>query len=177
MQNSRRKRLTILYCVLAGAFAAPAACSPPHTLVEPESQVWLKATLEPDKTRQFYVGTVFTSIKGKYPILSGDGPDYETMEGEFLVGQVRLTYYQPYDAGDGVTVDERIVTAVLDCKKQYYGTIKQVTKYRGKITSEEITPDAKMFMIELSGITTPGKKLCDLHSRGTPKQKTPSAVK
>ena len=143
------------------AVLALAAC--PSVLAKDTiATAWVKDEQSLDRSAQIYLNPAFTPIKGKFKAVPESVMDRkDTIEGSFLVGEYRYVFNKPERDKDGKLSDELISTEVLDCNKQFYGTLKQVRKYKGKVISESGRPAASVEMIQTSSPNI-GTKLCAL---------------
>lgn len=126
---------------------------------------WIEdeATLEPGA--QIYLGTVFGLKKGRFNALPESILDTNTsIEGNFVVASYRFVYQKPVKDSAGKLFDELISTEMLDCKRQFYGTLKQVRLRKGRPVSESSTRDADVLMTQTQGVNL-GSKLCDLYAQ------------
>lgn len=152
---------------LAVGLAAGCACG--SIFAAAATQPWVKdeATLEPGA--QIYLGTGFAVKKGKFKAMPESMLDTKnSIEGSFVVANYRFVYQKPIKDQSGKMFDELISTELLDCQRQFYGTLKQVRRRNGSVVSETSTRDADVLMTQTSGVNL-GSKLCDLHA-GQPAQ-------
>jgi hypothetical protein len=134
--------------VLAGATPAPS---------------WIKDEIDLDGSAQIYLSSAFTSLKGKFRAMPESFTDTrETIEGKFIIGEYRYLFKEPETGKDGTMSDELVSTEIMDCKDNFFGTIKQVRKYKGKVVSNSATPAADVRMIQ-TNLPNIGMKLCALY--------------
>lgn len=148
-------RLAIITIYAALALPAMAA---------PASQSWVKdeAALEPGA--QIYLGTQFGSKKGTFKSQPESMLDTsDSIAGSFVVADYRYVYSKPERDGSGKLFDELVSTEVLDCKRHYFGTARQVRLRKGVLVSQTVTPDADLLMMQMNGENI-DTKLCALHA-------------
>ncbi len=139
-------------------------------------QSWIKdeATLEPGA--QIYLGAEFGLKQGRFNALPESMLDTNTsIEGSFIVARYRYVYQKPVKDQSGKLFDELISTELLDCNRQFYGTLKQVRLRKGNPVSESSTRDADVLMTQTRGVNL-GSKLCDLHAHRAVQPLTRQAV-
>lgn len=153
----------LVFPVRAVAFAVLVlSASPAVRAKDTPATSWIKDEQSLDQAAQIYLNPAFTPIKGKFKAVPESIMDTkDTIEGNFLIGEYRYVYNQPERGKDGKLSDELISTEVLDCDKKFYGTLKQVRKYKGKVMSESGRPAASVEMIQTS-LPNIGAKLCAL---------------
>lgn len=71
-------------------------------------------------------------------------------------------FKKPETGKDGKLSDELVSTEVLDCKANYFGTIRQVRKFKGKVVSSNAMPASDVTMIQTNSPNI-GLKLCGLY--------------
>lgn len=154
------KRLCPAISITFAAFLVSAA---PTALAEEASNTsWIKDEVSLDGSAQTYLNTTFTPIKGKFKALPESIMDRkDTIEGSFLLGEYRYVFKKPETGEDGKISDERVATEILDCKGNFFGTMKEVSKYKGKVVSEKLTPASDVTMIQTTSPNI-GAKLCAL---------------
>lgn len=83
----------------------------------------------------------------------------DTIEGSFLLGEYRYVFLKPETGRDGTLSDELVATEILDCTGNFFGTIKQIRRYKGKIVSQKLTAASDVTMIQTT-MPNIGAKLC-----------------
>lgn len=135
--------------------AAPAALAK-----EAAKPSWIKDEISVDGSAQIYLNAAFAPIKGKFKAVPESITDRkDSIAGSLLLGEYRYMFKTPETGKDGMLSDELVSTEVLDCKNSYFGTMKQVRKYKGKVVSEKSTPAAEVTMIQTTSPNI-GTKLC-----------------
>ncbi|GGY72762.1 hypothetical protein ACFFTM_02015 [Pseudoduganella plicata] len=150
------QRLTAAVLAIGAAAAAVAG---------PATGQWVKdeQTLEPGAT--IYLSAAFGSKKGKFRAQPESMLDTtSSIDGSFIVGTYRYVYQTPERDAQGNAYDELQSTELLDCERNYYGTLRQVRKRNGAIVSETVKSDAQVSMMQMGGVNL-GSKLCDLHAK------------
>lgn len=123
---------------------------------------WIKDEKSADGAAQIYLSPAFTPVKGKYAAVPESMIDARsTIEGHFLMGSYRYVFTKPETGADGTLSDELVATEILDCKDNFFGTARQVRKYKGKVVSVRITPPADITMTQTTSPNI-GSKLCAL---------------
>ena len=121
---------------------------------------WIKDEISLDGSAQIYLNSAFTPIKGKFKAVPESITDrIDTIEGGFLLGEYRYMLKKPETGKDGKISDELVTTEILDCKRNFFGTMKQVRKYKGKVVSEKSTPALNVTMMQTPSPNI-GTKLC-----------------
>ena len=145
----------------AMTFAALLVLAAPAALAkEAAKPSWIKDEISVDGSAQIYLNAAFAPIKGKFKAVPESITDRkDSIEGSFLLGEYRYLFKKPETGKDGKLSDELVSTEVLDCKNSYFGTMKQVRKYKGKVVSEKSTPAADVTMIQTTSPNI-GAKLC-----------------
>jgi hypothetical protein len=154
------------YFAPAIAFTVAAILGSPfsHALAsDTPAASWIKDEMDLDGSAQIYLSPAFTTIKGKFKAMPESITDTrDSIEGNFIVGEYRYLFKKPEAGKDGKMSDELVSTEILDCKDNFFGTIKQVRKYKGKVVSDSATPAADVRMIQ-TNIPNIGLKLCSLY--------------
>lgn len=126
------------------------------------SASWIKDGKSIDGTAQIYLSPAFATAKGKYAAVPESVIDSRSsIEGEFLVGTYRYVFKTPETSTGGIRSDELVSTEILDCKENFFGTAKQVRKFKGKIVNQSITAPGDILMTQSTGPEI-GSKLCAL---------------
>lgn len=146
---------------IAITFAALiASATPSAPAKESDKAAWIKDELSLDGSAQIYLNAAFAPIKGKFKAVPESITNRkDSIEGSFLLGEYRYMFKKPETGKDGKVSDELVSTEVLDCKNNYFGTMKQVRKYKGKVVSEKSTPASDVTMIQTTSPNI-GTKLC-----------------
>lgn len=161
--------------VIALPIAALLVSVAPAALAKETGNVWIKDELSVDGGARIYLNAAFTPIKGKFKAVPESMIDKkDTIEGSFLLGEYRYLFNKPETGKDGTLSDELVSTEILDCNANYFGTMKQVRKYKGKVVSETATPVADVTMMQISSPNI-GSKLCDLSANKKVASLTPKA--
>ena len=152
---------THLSPAIAMTFAALLVLAAPAALAkEAAKPSWIKDEISVDGSAQIYLNAAFAPIKGKFKAVPESITDRkDSIEGSFLLGEYRYMFKKPETGTDGKVSDELVSTEVLDCKNNYFGTMKQVRKYKGKVVSEKSTPASDVTMMQ-STLPNIGAKLC-----------------
>jgi hypothetical protein len=154
--RDRPVRALIGALALTGLFA--------HFPVAQAAQAWIKDELTLDGEAQIYLSAEFSQIKGKFRAQPESILDtMDKIDGTFIVGKYRYAYKRPTADASGKLVDEMISTEILDCQRQFYGTLKQQWLRNGKSVAEKNTALADVSMIQTHGANL-GSKLCDLYA-------------
>ncbi len=145
----------------AMVLAALIASATPGALAnDSDKAAWIKDELSADGTAQIYLNTAFTSTKGKFKAVPESIMDRkDTIEGSFLLGEYRYMFLKPETGQDGKLSDELVSTEILDCKGNFFGTMKKVRRYKGKLVSEKSTAPSDVTMIQTTSPNI-GTKLC-----------------
>lgn len=123
---------------------------------------WIKDEKSVDGTARIFLSPSFTTIQGKFTAVPESMTDRRaSIEGTYLMGTYRYLFTTPETGQDGKRSDELVSTEVLDCRENFFGTAKQVRKYKGKVVSERVTPLAGITMVQTMGPNI-GAKLCAL---------------
>lgn len=123
---------------------------------------WIKDEISLDGSAQIYLNSAFTPTKGKFKAVPESITDRkDTIEGGFLLGEYRYMLKKPETGKDGKVSDELVTTEILDCKSNFFGPMKQVRKYKGKVVSEKSTPASEVTMMQTTSPNI-GTKLCAL---------------
>jgi hypothetical protein len=149
--------IAITFAVILGAPSSNASAGDLPTAS------WIKDEMTLDSAAQIYLSPAFTTIKGKFKAMPESITDTrDSIDGNFLVGEYRYLFKKPEAGKDGTMSDELVSTEVLDCKDNFFGTIKQVRKYKGRVVNNSATPAADVRMIQ-TNIPNIGLKLCALY--------------
>jgi hypothetical protein len=132
------------------------------------SDAWVKAGRTLDDVATIYLQKSFSKKSGTFKSMPESMLDSErTISGEFQVGTYRFAYDPPIDEA-GRKVDELISVELLDCRRSYFGTLKQTRRLKGKTVAETVNRDADVLMMQLSGPSV-DRQLCDLRDGKLPR--------
>lgn len=150
--------------VVALTFAVLAASMSPAALARESSDAsWIKDEISVDGSAQIYLSPVFSTINGRFKAVPESIIDTkDAIEGDFLLGEYRYLFKKPTTGKNGKLSDELVSTEVLDCKDNFFGTMKQVRKYKGTIVNSSASASADVTMIQTSSPNI-GAKLCALY--------------
>jgi hypothetical protein len=124
---------------------------------------WTKGESTPDGDGSIYFSTAFTQKTGTFKATPESMLDKkDTVTGTFVVGTYRIVSKQADQDINGTAYDELIATELMDCTNAYYGRIRTVEKLKGKVVSDQTTPDHDIQMTEQQGPTI-DSQLCQLH--------------
>jgi len=136
---------------------------------------WVDVDRSVEGDAKIQLSTVFGKKSGKFKAIPESMLDNRrSIEGNFSLGTYRYVYSHA-EQEDGPVFDEKIVTEVLDCQKNYFGTAKEVRKYKGKVVAEKLTSNADISMMELSGASIDAQ-LCELHAGKVPASRSQQQV-
>lgn len=153
------KSLLLSITFLSGYSTLSLADSTPS----PNQQLWVKDEMDLDNSALIYLSKEFSPKSGPFNAEPQSMLDkVDKIRGDFWVGTYRYIYNEPSEE-QGIMVDELVSTELLDCERRYYGTIKQVKKFKGKIVAEKLTPDEDILMMQMGGVNL-DSKLCELHA-------------
>jgi hypothetical protein len=150
---------TATYLSLAAILAGDAAAKPSHA-----DDTWVKDGRTNDNVASVFLNKAFSKKTGTFKSMPESMLEAEgTVSGEFLVGTYRFSYDTPISEGP-IQFDELISVELLDCRRSYFGTLKQTRKLKGQVVAEAATPDAEILMMQ---VTAPSvdRKLCELRRR------------
>lgn len=125
------------------------------------SDEWVKAKSEvklPGDTSagQTYFSTRFSHKTGKFSAMPESMTDSrQSISGKFLVGKFMYTYSKPIPKNAlQPQHDKMIVTAILDCKENFAGTLSTAYYLNDAKMGETAEKESEVLMTQLSGETT-----------------------
>jgi hypothetical protein len=129
---------------------------------------WIKLGATNDNVGTIYLSPHFGQKSGKFSAIPESVMDnQDSVEGNFLVGTYRMALDAPIKDEKGIPHDELIVTEVMDCKNDYFGSLHTIEKLKGKIVRDETVTDDKLDMVQTHDWTI-DKQLCRLHQGEAP---------
>jgi hypothetical protein len=164
MQN---KKLAGLLLTLIG-FGISYTLLATTTNTPASSTEWIKLGPTTDNVGVIYLSPHFGQKSGKFSALPESFFDKQDhVEGNFLTGTYRMMLDAPIQDQKGISHDELIVTEVMDCENDYFGSLRTIEKLKGKVVLDETTSDDKIDMVQTHDWTI-DKQLCRLHEGKAP---------
>lgn len=136
---------------------------------------WIDAGPSVEGNAKIQLHSGFSKKSGKFKAMPDSIMEKKDfIEGNFVVGTYRFVY-SPAEQDGGHLIDELVSTEIMDCESKYYGTLRQIKKYKGKIVADRVTADKDVMMMEIRGDNN-DSQLCELHAGGKPAAVDRSAV-
>lgn len=130
---------------------------------EISNELWVKDEISLDGSAQIYLSPIFSAIKGRFKAIPESVMDKRNaIEGNFLIGKYRYLFIKPTRGTDGKLSDELVSTEILDCNGSFFGTMKQVRKYKGAVINSRASATADVTMMQTT-VPNVGSKLCALY--------------
>lgn len=128
---------------------------------------WIDAGPSVEGNAKIQLNSSFSKKSGKFKAMPDSIMEKrDFIEGNFVVGTYRFVY-NPAELDGGHLIDELVSTEIMDCANKYYGTLRQIKKYKGKIVADRVTADKDVLMMEIRGDNN-DSQLCELHVGGRP---------